>query len=379
MKVRAMRLLPLRCMRIAIIVPSFGNQFHDQASQILVNDWIVGLAIRHPATQWAVVGPVAIGNAAETPNLTHLELESRPAGLAGRWWHRRKLHKLITGWQAQRVITLDPDIMGPSGLPQALVLQPDWTLAAQPFFSGRRSKQRVKQIADAQLIVVPHTWQQEWLQKQYGIPLEKMLLMGACTTPHFRQPSWAQRESWKQSFAGGQEYFLYATPAKESAEMLTLLKGFSAFKKRQRSSMKLVLLITEGSITPALQQKLDTYKYRDDLEVLYPTDLSRLAEYSAGSYAVLANDVFCNGWWLTGSMQCGVPMVVLHQPSTIDLLGEAGVYVEAWKADLLAEAMMLLYKDEAQRRQLLDLGMAAASQTDIARWVGQWVNNEPSK
>jgi glycosyltransferase involved in cell wall biosynthesis len=379
MKVRPMWLLPLRCMRIAIIVPPFGNQLPDQASQILVNDWIVDLARRHPAIQWAVVGPVAIGNASETPHLSHLALEGRPAGLAGRWWHRRKLNKLITGWKAQRVITLDPDISGPAALPQALVLHPDWTLAARSFFSGRRSKQRMKQLADAQQVAVPLPWQQEWLQKQYGIAPQKILLTGAGTTPHFRPASWAQRESWKQEFAGGPEYFLYASPARASPELLTLLKGFSAFKKRQRSSMKLVLMITEGSIAPALHQKLDSYKYRDDLVLLYPPDLSRLADCCAGSYAVLAHDVFSYGWWLTGGMQCGVPVVAVHQPATIDWLGEAGVYVEAWKADLLAEAMMLLYKDEAQRRQLLELGMAAASQTDTTRWVGEWLALDASK
>ncbi|HSR38691.1 MAG TPA: hypothetical protein VLL95_07225, partial [Phnomibacter sp.] len=163
-------------MRIAIIVPPFGNQLSDQASQILVNDWIVDLASRHPAIQWAAVGPLAVGNASQTPHLSHLALEGRPAGLAGGWWHRRKLYKLITGWQAQRVICLDPDISGPAGLPLALVLHPDWTPAARSFFSGRRSKQRMKQLAAAQQVAVPLPWQQEWLQKQYGTAPEKILL-----------------------------------------------------------------------------------------------------------------------------------------------------------------------------------------------------------
>jgi glycosyltransferase involved in cell wall biosynthesis len=379
MKVRPMWQLPLQSMRIAIIVPPFGNQLPDQASQILVHDWIVDLARRHPATHWAVVGPAAIGNASETPNLSHLALDSRPDGLAGRWWHRRKLHKLITGWQAHRVINLDAESHVPAGLPQTLVLHTDWATSAKPFFAGRPAKRRLKQVTDVQQIAVPLPWQQEWLQNRYGKAPVEIQITGAGTTPHFRPASWAQRESWKEEFARGQEYFLYATPAQASSELLTLLKGFSAFKKRQRSGMKLVLMITEGSITPALHQKLDTYKYRDDLVVLYPPDLSRLADCCAGSYAVLTHDAFCYGWWLTGSMKCGVPMVAVHQPATIDLLGEAGVYVEAWKADLLAEAMMLLYKDEAQRRQLIEQGMAVASQTNVTRWVSQWLASDGSK
>lgn len=371
--------LPLQGMRIAIIVPPPGHQLMDQASAMLVNDWIIDLASQHPEMQWAAVGPAAIGNASDTPNLTHLALDSRPAGLAGRWWHRRKLQKLITGWQAHCIINLDPEISVPAALPQALVLHSDWSHKAQRLFSGKKSKQRIKQLGEWQQVAVALPWQKEWLQKQFGIAPEKILLTGTGPTPHFQQASWAQRESWKQQFAGGQEYFLCAMPAQAGSHLLTLLKGFSAFKKRQRSSMKLVLMITEGNLEASFRQRLDSYKYRDDLAVLYPPDLSRLADGCAGSYAVLAHDVFSYGWWLTGGMQCGVPVVAVHQPATIDLLGEAGVYVEAWKTDLLAEAMMLLYKDENQRRQLIETGLAAAAHHDTTHWVSAWMATLPSK
>lgn len=371
--------LPLHCMRIAIIVPPFGKQLKDQASEILVSDWIVALARLYPKTQWAVVGASPAGKPSDTANLTPLPLEGRPAGLAKRWWHRRRMKKLITGWQAQGVINLDPEVSMAAALPQARVLHTDWTDMAMPFFTGRRCKNRHQLLTESSHLVVALPWQQEWLQHHYAISANRIWTTGCATTPHFQEASWAQRENWKQQFAAGQEYFLCAMPAQAATHLLTLLKGFSAFKKRQRSSMRLVLMITEGNLDAAFRQKLETYKYRDDLAVLYPPDLSRLADACAGCYGLLAGDDFCPGWWTTGALQAGVPVVAVHQPSSIDLLGEAGVYVEAWKADLLAEAMMLLYKDETQRKELIKEGRAIVSQTDTTRWAGQWLSSIASK
>jgi hypothetical protein len=371
--------LPLQSMRIAIIVPPFGKQLKDQASEILVSDWIVAVARQYPTTQWAVVGAASVSQPSDTPNLTHLLLEGRPAGLASRWWHRRRMQKLITGWQAQGIINLDPEVSIAAAIPQARVLHTDWTDKALPFFTGRRSKSRQQQLSESPQLVVAQPWQKEWLQDHYSIAPGGIVTTGCATTPHFQEASWAQRENWKQQFAAGQEYFLCAMPARADAHLLTLLKGFSAFKKRQRSSMRLVLMICEGNLDAAFRQKLDTYKYREDLVVLYPPDLSRLADACAGCYGLLASDDFCPGWWTTGALNASVPVVAVHQPSSIDLLGEAGVYVEAWKADLLAEAMMLLYKDETQRKQLIQEGRAMASQPDTTRWVGQWLSSIASK
>ena len=58
---------------------------------------------------------------------------------------------------------------------------------------------------------------------------------------HFRPFTWTEKESWKDSFTEGREYFLYVGSVHPRKNLINLLKAFSGFKKRQKTNMQLVI------------------------------------------------------------------------------------------------------------------------------------------
>jgi glycosyltransferase involved in cell wall biosynthesis len=325
---------------------------------LLVSAWLLPLVEASLEDELAVMGPRPIGQPGHPVGLHFLALEGKPSGLAGRWLYRRRLQKTLSRWQPALVLNMAPDWAAALRHPQVLLLHPDWQAGAAAFFHGRSSRSRKQALQLARQVVVAWPWQQAWLQEHYALPAERISVVGACTTDHFQVAAWAHRETLKEEFAQGAEYFLFAGPARQANTIITLLKAFSTFKKRQRSSLRLVLALTDEAPGPSLQEKLDTYKYRQDLVVMTIHHMDQYARLAAGAYAVVAAPAWAPAWWLLGALQCGTALVAEHRVEMTEVLEEAALYVEAWKPDLLAEALMLLYKDESQRSHLIQEGHA---------------------
>ena len=192
-----------------------------------------------------------------------------------------------------------------------------------------------------------------------------------------------EKEKVKADYAGGKEYFLAAIPAigqnaigqKESAgqkDLINLLKAFSLFKKRQRSNMQLILIgqpgISDRSDRGAqpgrsshgpdgeLAEKLATYKYREEVHWFEgrPEDQSRI---TAAAYAVLFPfGGGALGMALLSAWKAEVPVIVPAAGPLPEIAGEAALSGSPDNPTQLATQLMLLYKDEALRRDLIEKG-----------------------
>lgn len=162
------------------------------------------------------------------------------------------------------------------------------------------------------------------------------------------------RERVKGVIAEGKEYFLADITGAGVPAVVDLLKAFSLFKKRQLSNMKLVLM---GKGHPGVIEKLDSYKYRQD--VCLDPGVGR-DEMVGGAYGVvhlarrdsLGVDVL-NAW------KAHVPVITTEAEA-----GEAVLRVVSGDPVPLADGLKSLYKDEAFRGELV--GKAALRAADLS-------------
>jgi len=167
------------------------------------------------------------------------------------------------------------------------------------------------------------------------------------------------RERVKQRVTEGKEYFLSEITGADLAAVVNLLKAFSLFKKRQLSNMKLVLT---GKGHPGVTEKLDSYKYRQDVSLSPEVGME---EVIGGAYAMvhigrrnsLGLDVL-NAW------KAHVPVV-----STETMEAAAGEAVLQVAAAPLADGLKSLYKDEAFRRELIGKAVLRLADLSLQRSV----------
>ncbi len=126
------------------------------------------------------------------------------------------------------------------------------------------------------------------------------------------------------------------------------------FKKWQQSNMQLVIAGRTTGWTEVLEEKLLTYKYREDVAVLENIKNEETAKLVAASYALVypvSGNVFPLAMlWAVQSNKAiiATDTIVNRQLTNAAAWVEPGNTVEGF-----AKAMILLYKDEQQQQLLV--------------------------
>jgi hypothetical protein len=160
----------------------------------------------------------------------------------------------------------------------------------------------------------------------------------------------------KEKYTEGKEYFIYRGLIKQQNNIIPLLKAFSLFKKRQKSSMKLVLL---GRITwenNDFDKIINTYKYREDVAVINDATVGEEPEILAAAYALIQPYTSNNLLFLFDAMQCHVPVLIENNPAFKEITSDAVLYFDSKSEMDIADKLMLIYKDETLRNKLIEKG-----------------------
>ena len=203
-----------------------------------------------------------------------------------------------------------------------------------------------------------------WLAGRGGADPDKLVVVGPAPSAETAILSAAGRERAKEEYARGREYFFADVTAAGEGDVIFLLKAFSLFKKRQLSNLQLVVA---GMLTTGLREKLETYKYKEDVHWCDPLAAnSRLM----GAYAALLPfDGDLLGTRLVDAWKAGVPVLVTKPGRLLGMAGDATLGAGATDPAAFAGHMMSVYKDEILRGDLIKRGLSRLSGLDPAQVV----------
>ena len=213
-----------------------------------------------------------------------------------------------------------------------------------------------------------------WLAAKDRAEKNKFFVMRPPLLPNAAPLAGGERERIKGQYAGGREYFFVDAMAASEEEVVRLLKAFSLFKKRQLSNLRLVV---SGRRTPGLKAKLETYKYRDEvnfLETMAAED--RLMDAAYAALFLFEGDSL--GVGLVCAWQTGVPALVRMDGRLREMAGDAALGVMDADPGSLAVQLMSIYKDESLRAALIEKGTARLTAFDGGRQLAEvWkaINN----
>jgi glycosyltransferase involved in cell wall biosynthesis len=166
--------------------------------------------------------------------------------------------------------------------------------------------------------------------------------------------SWAEAESIKTQYSGGRDFFLFTGDIDAKYQLIELLKAFSIFKKWQQSNMQLLIAGYPVSWTSWFEEKLSTYKYKQDVVLLKNLGFDEIAKLAAVAYAVLCpgatNELPLS---LILSVQSHVA-IIATDTATNRQFTNAALWIDKNKTEEgFGNAMILLYKDENQKQLLI--------------------------
>jgi glycosyltransferase involved in cell wall biosynthesis len=229
---------------------------------------------------------------------------------------------------------------------------------AMPFFEKIRMKlSMTKWLKKADRILVFSTHVQNEVVKRYPFTKDKIDVVQFPINDDLKPNDEDARDVVRYQHTMGNAYFLYSGPVHPASNLLNLLKGFSIFKKKLGSNMKLVLYGSIGTYSTKFLTELETYKYRDDVILIGKLPQQDENDLIASCYALVHPcrwDRF--GLPVLKTMKLGVAVLAPSNSTHSEQAGMAGMYFDENNPAEIGEKMILIYRDEQMRDGMIGTG-----------------------
>ena len=278
-----------------------------------------------------------------------------------KWWYDVRVPAALRKIKADVFVSPDGFCSLATNVPQVLVVH-DLSFLHYPGFIKKShllfyKRYTPKYLAKAAMVATVSEFSKQDIIGQYKTSSEKITVIGSGIREGFVPVGWQEKEAIKEEYTVGKEFFLYSGSIHPRKNLVNLLKAFSLFKKRQQSNMQLVLCGRMAWQTNEFEEKLSTYKYRADVQLLGFIPEAKLAKLTAAAYAVVYPSLFEGfGLPVLEGMQCGVPVITSNTSSMPEVGGPAALYADPNNPDDIANQMKLVYKDETLRNELIEKG-----------------------
>jgi len=282
-------------------------------------------------------------------------------------WYDIKVPVLLRKYKADVFVSCDGFCSLGTKVPQCLVLH-DLAFLHYPSFIPKShllyyKRYTPKMLAKAKVIATVSAFSKKDITSQYGTAADKINIVYSAAKEIFQPITNEEKQAAKTKYTGGKEYFVYTGAIHPRKNLVNLLKAFSLFKKRQQSSMKLVLTGRLAWKYDSFVKNLKTYKYRDDVVMTGYVNEEEIRKLVGAAYTMVYPSLFEGfGVPVLEAMQCDVPVITSLNSSMQEIANEAALYAEPESPADIAEKMMLLYKDEKLRSQLIEKGRVVVKQ-----------------
>ena len=282
-------------------------------------------------------------------------------------WYDFRVPSILRKYKADVFVSCDGFCSLTTKVPQCLVIH-DLAFLHHPSFIKKThllfyKKHTPKFLEKAKLVATVSEFSKNDILEYYKVEPEKIDVVFSAAKDIFHPLNEEEKKEIKNKYTDGKEYFIYAGAIHPRKNLMNLLKAFSIFKKRQQTNMKLILTGRLAWKYESFTKSLKTYKYRDDVLMTGYVPEDELVKIIGAAYGLVYPSLWEGfGVPVLEAMQCDVPVITSSHSSMQEIAKDAALYADATSYTDIAGQMMLLYKDENLRRQLIEKGRQTAGQ-----------------
>lgn len=284
--------------------------------------------------------------------------------LLWKYWYDIKLPALLKKHKADLFVSFNGICSLRTKLPQCLLIGD----LSYLYYPGQYKKSHLKFykkntpffLLKAEQVITLSDFAKQEIGSKYKVPVSKVSVVSIGVNKSYKPADLATKEATRNKYTEGKEYFTCQAGDNEANAVIGLLKSFSLFKKKQKTNMKLVVageIVTHKSFI----KSLSSYKYKTDVVLADMDDADELASITAAAYVSVypcPGDEF--NFPIAEAIRCDVPVITIDEAQKKEVAKEAALYAESNNNADMADKMMLLYKDEKLRKELIEKGRLIA-------------------
>lgn len=181
----------------------------------------------------------------------------------------------------------------------------------------------------------------------YKIEASKISVVFNGASKKFKPISEVEKQVVKDKFAEGVDYFLFVGTIHPRKNVPMLLKAFNQYKSESGSSLKLLIAGKKMWSNSEATQLLNELAHKKDIIFTGRVNDNELAELTAAAKAITYIPIFEGfGIPLVEGMQCGVPVITSNITSMPEVVGDAGILVNPFNQNEIAQAMQKITADK---------------------------------
>ncbi len=191
-----------------------------------------------------------------------------------------------------------------------------------------------------------------------GVPETKIRVIYEAASPTFRKlhdPSLEQQV--RRRFGVRSDYLLFVSTIEPRKNVPTLLRAFRQFLDDYQLDIQLVLAGQKGWLFEEVFELVTELDLEDHTIFVGRVSSEELLWLYNAAKALVAPSIY-EGFGLTPleAMACGTPVIVANTSSLPEVVGDAGMKVDPYKADEIAVAMWRILTDSELRESLIEKG-----------------------
>jgi len=334
------------------------NFVHEYSARFIISCHEYLLQNKRDPVYWFIVDPTYIENTLlnSLPAKNILVKKPFPNPIGWKIWLDYQLPSLVKKYNADLLINTGGIASGSpvaqcSWMPEKPVSNKFQKNTNYTALYERRLKNTLQK---SQMVISLSEKRRQQLIRQYNFDSNRIIVARTAADERYRILSWAEKESVKVRYAAGKEYFIVLVDS-PSENLIHLLKAFSQFKKRQQSNIRLVFAGAGLKNEQGFLEKMETFKYRSDVHVYDNPDDDDTIKLISAAYALVhpfSGDE--TGAAVLNAFKANVPVIASDKGSLPEIAATAALYANLDDVELLAGQLMLLYKDEKLRGQLIE-------------------------
>ena len=354
------------------------NTRHEQLHNDFIIDCFSLIATKYPQHHFLFIFDKVPDQSPGLPdNITRVVTGPKAVSpLRWQYWYNFRIPAILRKYKADVFVSLEGICSMRTKVPQCLLLH-DSSFLNYPVGLPKSHLRFYKKYTAAFLkkakgLATHSFFSRTVIANQYRINEAMIDVIPMSVGTHFQPCSQEEKEKVKNQYTEGKEFFLFAGNISAGNNPIELLRAFSFFKKRQKSNMQLLIIGKPGTTEPAFLQSLKTFKFKNDVKLpgaLYKEEQARIM---AAAYAFVYPANFEDfPLHPLEAMECEVPVITGNAAPLQEACGSAALYANSADYNDIADKMMLLFKDEQRRSELIQEGKKRAKEFSRENTAGK--------
>ncbi len=157
----------------------------------------------------------------------------------------------------------------------------------------------------------------------------------------------------KEHYSSGNDFFLFVGTLHPRKNLINLFLAFDNFKTKTNSTKKLLIVGKKMWWTDEIETAFNQLKFKNDIIFAGRVNEKELYKITASAFAMTYVPVFEGfGIPLVEAMSCGTPVITSNVTSMPEVVEEAGLLVDPFSVDDIANAMIRISEENGLREEL---------------------------